>query len=90
MTQAAVVAQLEYMGGDLPKTAASLSRLENGKQPYSQPVLEALGEIYQTEPSHLIDRNPKMEGEVIDFLSRLDAQAQQQVLAIAKAVIGAN
>lgn len=87
MTQAEVVARLEYIGGDLPTTGASLSRLENGKQPYSQPVLEALAEIYQTEPAALLERNPLKEGEVVDFWAALDERQRKQVMAIAKAVV---
>lgn len=42
----------------MPQTGASLSRLENGKQHYSQRVLEALGAVYNTEPWELIGRSP--------------------------------
>lgn len=87
MTQAQVVGALELMGGDLPATAASLSRLENGKQPYSQPILEALADIYQAEPAALLERNPLKEGEVIDFWAALDERQRVQVMAIAKAVV---
>lgn len=85
-TQAQVVAQLEFIGGDLPTTTASLSRLENGKQPYSQPIIEALAEIYDVDPEYLIARDPTKDGEVVDFVGRLDERQQQQVLALAKAM----
>ena len=39
-------------------THASLSRIERGKQPYSQPQLEALAAIYRTDPGSLLMRNP--------------------------------
>lgn len=39
-------------------THASLGRIERGKQPYSQPVLEALAVIYRTDPASLLMRNP--------------------------------
>lgn len=86
-TQAQVVGALELMGGDLPTTAASLSRLENGKQPYSQPILEALAEIYDAEPADLIAVNPLKERDVIDFMRHLSEDKKRQVLAIAEAVI---
>lgn len=43
-----------------PKTMthASLSRIERGLQPYSQPLLEMLAEIYMTDPASLLIRNP--------------------------------
>lgn len=40
-------------------THASLGRIERGKQPYSEPVLEALAAIYRTDPGSLLMRNPK-------------------------------
>jgi transcriptional regulator with XRE-family HTH domain len=87
LTQAQVVARLEIMDDDqLPATEASLSRYENGKQPYNQRILEALADIYDTEPGHLITRDPTKEGEVVDFVSRLSEQEQRQVLAIARAI----
>lgn len=71
-TQDQVVDRLALFEDEhLPATAASLSRIENGKQPYGQRILEALAEIYQCEPNHLIGRDPTKEGEVIDIWSRL-------------------
>lgn len=73
----------------LPTTAASLSRLENGKQPYSERILEALAEIYQCEADHLIGRDPTKEGEVIDLLARLNESQLQQAKLILQALQGA-
>ncbi len=70
----------------LPKTEASLSRLENGKQQYSQRVLEALSDIYECEPSELLCRDPLKDGQLIDFLKALDERKQQQVMAIIEAL----
>ncbi len=39
-------------------THASLSRIERGLQPYSQPVLEAIAEALNTDPASLLMRNP--------------------------------
>jgi transcriptional regulator with XRE-family HTH domain len=69
----------------VPTTAASLSRLENGKQPYSQRSLEALAQIYDCEPDELLGRDPTKEGRVIDFMKHLDSAQQAQALAILKA-----
>lgn len=63
LSQKEVVQQLlEFGDPNLAKTEASLSRLENGLQPYSQQIMEALAEIYQTRVGLLIDRNP-LEGK---------------------------
>ncbi len=39
-------------------TKTSLSRIERGKQPYSQPILEGLADAYETEPASLLIRDP--------------------------------
>lgn len=86
-TQSQVLDMLELADDPLlPKTGASLSRLENGKQPYSQRVLEALADIYDTSPSDLIGRNPFKEGEIVDFVSRLNERQKAQALAVLEAM----
>ena len=61
LTQDQVVARLELHEDPLlPRTNASLSRLENGKQPYSQRVLEALADVYGCEAWELIGRDPHL------------------------------
>lgn len=82
LTQAEVVARLEIHDDDkLPRTGASLSRLENGTQPYSERVLLALADIYGCEPWELIGRNPGKEGQVIDLLRHLSDREQEKVRA---------
>ena len=39
-------------------THGNLSRIERGKVPYSQPLLELLADIYATDAASLIMRNP--------------------------------
>lgn len=70
----------------LPATAASLSRLENGKQPYGQRILEALAEIYQCEPDHLIGRDPTKEGELIDLFQRMTLEQRNRARAVLQAL----
>jgi len=87
LTQDQVVDRLEMFDDPLlPGTAASLSRLENGKQPYGERILEALAEIYQCEPDHLIGRDPTKAGEVIDLWGRLTAQQRRQAMAVIEAL----
>lgn len=95
MTLAEVCARLDYMAGEhpeyrkrLPTTGASLSRVEQGLQPWSQPILEALAEIYSADKTgDLIDMNPLKERKVVDFVARLTEREQQQVMALAKAML---
>lgn len=87
LTQEQVVDRLALLDDPmLPTTAASLSRLENGKQPYGERILEALAEIYQCEPDHLIGRDPSKAGEVIDLWGRLTLQQQAQARAVIEAL----
>lgn len=83
LTQDQVVGRLADMDDQLlPTTNASLSRLENGKQPYSERILEALAFIYDTKAGHLLERNPLKEGEVIDLMAHLDNAQRRQVEAL--------
>lgn len=81
-TQAQVAAALEGLEDDqLPTTEASLSRLENGKQPYSERILLALADIYGCEPWELIGRNPQKEGELVDLVRILNEREKERVKA---------
>lgn len=91
LTQDQVIDRLVIHEDDLlPKTAASLSRIENGKQPYSQRILEALSDIYSCEPWELLGRNPQKESKVVDMVARLDAVRQKQIEAFIIALDGTN
>ena len=82
LTQKRVVERLSFYDDPLlPQTEASLSRLENGKQPYSQRILEALSDIYDCEPHELLGRNPLIDSQVIDMVAKLDARRQAQIAA---------
>lgn len=74
----------------IPKTNASLSRIENGKQIYTQRILEALAEVYDCEPSELLSRDPTKSGQVIDMVSRLDAINQAKVEAFIRGLEAGN
>lgn len=88
LTQREVVDRLAGMDDPmLPATEASLSRLENGKQPYSQRVLEALAHIYSADPEHLIGRHPEKEGDVIDLWSVMNDNQRRQAKAVLEALL---
>lgn len=89
LTQEQVIDRLALLDDPLlPATGASLSRLENGKQPYGQRILEALAEIYETEPGYLLARDPSKEGEVVflDTLGKLSEAQRRQALAVLEAL----
>ncbi|WP_227340044.1 helix-turn-helix transcriptional regulator [Sphingopyxis sp. P8] len=72
LTQSQVVRKLIEVGDPkLPQTAASLSRLENGKQPYSRRILEALATVYRCTPDQLICSEPSTvsaQGAPLNYL----------------------
>lgn len=75
----------------IPRTAASLSRIENGEQIYTQRILEALAAVYAVdEPGWLLDRNPNAEGKVLDLVSRLNERQQVQAIAILETFLKAG
>lgn len=71
--------------GDL--TAASLSRIERGKQPYNQGTLEALAEALRSTPADLLGRDPKeAEDELLKLLRGLPPSVRAQALRLIHAL----
>ncbi|WP_331373801.1 helix-turn-helix domain-containing protein [Sinorhizobium chiapasense] len=85
----------EQIASSLGYAVSSLSQLENGKQGYSQAILEALAELLQCTPADLLSVNPIEERRedqsreaVVSLLSLLDnvrnlAGAHPERLALA-------
>lgn len=87
LTQDQVVDRLATLEDPLiPQTTASLSRLENGRQPYSQRSLEALAWVYGCDAEDLIGCDPFKEGKLIDLVRVLDERKQRQAMALLKAL----
>lgn len=83
LTQDQVVDRLAALDDPLlPQTSASLSRLENGRQQYSERIMEALAEIYETEVQWLVGRNPLKQGEVVDFTAKLTESQMQKLRGV--------
>lgn len=62
---------------------STLSRIENGKQAYTQFVLEALAIALDCSPADLIMRDPKSPvWSIMSTLTTLPLEQQQQVAAI--------
>ena len=88
LTQDEVLARLAALGVEFSKP--SISRLENGHQPYSEPILCALAEVYQCEPSDLISRDPSW-GESVDAkLFQLAKPERDRVVAVVTALLKAS
>lgn len=61
-------------------TYASLSRIENQKQEYTEDVLNALAEALDVEPWMLLRVDPQKNGQIVDLLVRLSPEKQRQAL----------
>lgn len=68
-------------------THASLSRIERGLQPYSQPVLEAIAEALQTEPASLLMRNPNDPEGIWSVWDHAKKGQRQIIVDLAKTII---
>jgi len=69
-------------------TYVTLSRIENGRMPYRQQLLEILAEIYQTEPASLIMRNPKEPDAVYSIWENIPIEQRQTALTMLQALAG--
>jgi transcriptional regulator with XRE-family HTH domain len=82
-----MVGRLAELGVDT--TAASLSRIERGKQPYSQDIIEAIAEALSVTMSHLTERNPKLPpAKIISILDHLNIQEVQRAEDVLRAMFG--
>lgn len=85
---------LEQMVGrlaelEVPITAASLSRIERGIQPYSQDVIEAIAVALDVTVGQLTDDDPRIpEAAVLDFVKHLNAKEAKQAESVLRAMFG--
>jgi transcriptional regulator with XRE-family HTH domain len=98
LTLEQVAAQVEGLSRDLAKldpnlrpmsmTHATLSRIERGKLPYAQALLEILAEIYRTDLASLLMRDPADPEGLWALWDQLEPQEQAQAVAALKAIKG--
>lgn len=82
-----MVGRLEVLG--VKTTAATLSRIETGKVPYGQDLLEAIADALDVTVSQLVEHNPEMPGaEIHSFTDHLDAKEAEQALNVLRAMFG--
>jgi transcriptional regulator with XRE-family HTH domain len=67
-------------------TYATLSRIERGKIPYNQHLLELLADVYQTDAASLIMRDPSSSDAIWTLWESLEAPQRQQAVEILKAI----
>jgi transcriptional regulator with XRE-family HTH domain len=81
LTLAALADQLQTLHG-IEISEGQLSRIENGKSPYAQDLLEAIANVLRTEPASLIMRDPSRT-EFWSVYDTLDPIQRKQVVEYA-------
>jgi transcriptional regulator with XRE-family HTH domain len=78
---------LERLADRLGTTKASLSRIERGLQPYSQPILEALAEALLCEPADLLMRNPVDPDGIWSIWDNIPENDRPRAVAVLRAML---
>ena len=78
---------LQQVANRIGITHASLSRIERGLQPYSQPLLEAIADVLQTEPASLLVRDPADREGIWSIWDQAKPGERRQIVEIAKTLI---
>ena len=76
----------ESLAARVNSTAATISRLENGHQPYTQPLLEALAEALSCTPADIIMRPPGAASGLDRVIEGLTDAQRRQAEAIIRAL----
>lgn len=77
---------LEALASRIGSTGATVSRLERGQQPYSQPLLEALADALNCQPADLIMRPPGAADRLKAVLDSMSEADQTRALAVIQAL----
>ena len=80
--------RMETEPGENLISYVSLSRIEKGEQPYSQPILEALAIALDTSTSALLERKPDTHADIIELFDKLDESSKAQAIKILTAMTG--
>jgi transcriptional regulator with XRE-family HTH domain len=89
LSLARLAARMETVPGEELISAMSLSRIERGLQPYSEPILEALSLALDVPKWALISVNPEKDGDVVDLMTLIRKQSpaeRQRAIRLLKAV----
>jgi transcriptional regulator with XRE-family HTH domain len=81
----------EQLASRLDVAVSSISQLENGKQGYSQPMLEAIADALNCEPADLLMRDPTMKSaiwSIQDQLAKAPPERQQEILNVVAVLLG--
>jgi transcriptional regulator with XRE-family HTH domain len=77
----------EQLADRLETSVASISRIESGRQPYTQDVLEALAEALMTDPASLLMRNPEAPEAMWSIWDQAKQGERQLIEELARSVV---
>jgi transcriptional regulator with XRE-family HTH domain len=80
---------LDRLADRVEISKATLSRIEGGKQPYTQDTLEALADALQCEPADLIMRDPTQAGAIWSLWEQANPAQRQQIESVVRALLAA-
>jgi len=78
----------DQLAARLDMSKASLSRIENFKQPYTQDFLEACAEALRTDPASLIMRNPMDDAAIWSIWDQAAPGERKQIEEVARVLVG--
>jgi transcriptional regulator with XRE-family HTH domain len=77
----------EGLAARVGMSAANLSRVETGKQPYTQDLLEAIADALGTDAASLLMRNPKDPEAIWTIWDQAKPIERRQIVEIAKTLV---
>lgn len=78
---------LVQVAEELHVTHGYLSKVERGKQPYNQELLERLAEIFRCEPVDLLIRDPSEPASIWSLWDRAKPGERRQIESVAEALM---
>lgn len=71
----------------LHMTHGTLSKIERGKTPYNQKLLEALADLYMCEPADLIVRDPSEQIDIWTVWQHAKPGDKAKIVSIARTIV---
>jgi len=78
---------VEALGEAIEMSGATVSRIENGKQPYIQPVIEKIADVLGVEVATLLTTPPSPARPLFDTLAYATTDELQKLAVVAEALI---
>lgn len=78
---------LVQVAEELHMTHGQLSKIERGKQPYNQELLERLAELYRCEVVDLLIRDPSEPTNIWSIWDHAKPGERRQIESVAEAIV---